>query len=88
VRVVAQGLVQGVGYRWFVQRSAERFSLTGWVRNLPSGEVEAEAQGERGMIDEFIRALRVGPRSAQVTRLAVDPRPAVDGESTFEIRGW
>jgi acylphosphatase len=59
--------VQGVGFRWFVCREAEALGLGGYVRNLPSGQVEVVAAGEKGLIDELVKTLRAGPRFASVS---------------------
>jgi acylphosphatase len=70
--IIVSGLVQGVGYRYFVQRYAAKLGLAGYARNLVTGEVEVETQGERGMIEELIKQLKIGPRAASVDRVAVD----------------
>ena len=90
VHIIAAGLVQGVGYRWFVARHAERLGLSGYVRNLWDGTVEVEAEGEKALLEDLIRELRVGPRSARVTDLRVEWKtPAPDGQAShhyFDIR--
>ena len=60
------GRVQGVGFRWFVREEARRLGLSGWVTNLPSGEVEVRAGGEQSSLDRLRRALQVGPAGAKV----------------------
>lgn len=70
--MIVEGLVQGVGFRWFVARHAESLGLTGYVSNLYNGNVEIEAVGERGLIEELIKQVKVGPRSAHVTNLKLD----------------
>jgi acylphosphatase len=55
--VFYSGRVQGVGFRFTAQRIAQRFAVTGWVRNLPDGRVELVAEGERSEIDGFINRL-------------------------------
>lgn len=70
--MVVEGLVQGVGFRWFVARRAEALGITGWVRNLYSGNVEIEAEGDRSLLEEFIKQVKVGPRSARVTNLKIE----------------
>ena len=75
--IVVEGLVQGVGYRWFASHRANELGLGGHVRNLADGNVEIEAEGERSLVEELIAALKVGPRSAHVRNLRimwVDPR--------------
>ena len=69
--IFVSGMVQGVGYRFFTQRAAEELNLSGWVRNLPDGRVQAEAEGPRPRIEEWLARLRVGPRMSSVTDVAV-----------------
>lgn len=70
--IVVSGLVQGVGYRYFAQRNAVALGLAGYAGNLVTGEVEIEAQGERGLIEDYINQLRIGPRAAIVKHVAVE----------------
>jgi acylphosphatase len=72
VHIVVEGMVQGVGFRWFVYRKAEALGITGWVRNLYNGSVEIEAEGDRSLLEEFIKEVKVGPRSARVTNLTIE----------------
>lgn len=80
VRVLVSGRVQGVGFRAFAQRQADRLGIDGWVRNLPDGRVEALAAGEETAVAEFVEALRRGPLIARVAGVEVaeapDDRPA------------
>ena len=64
-------MVQGVGYRFFTQRVADELHLSGWVRNLPDGRVQAEVEGPRPRVEEWLARLRVGPRLSSVTDVAV-----------------
>jgi acylphosphatase len=64
-----QGRVQGVGFRWFVQREAGELDLRGWVRNTEEGEVEVMASGSEAYLAELRASLRRGPRGARVDRL-------------------
>lgn len=66
---LVHGRVQGVSFRASAQRKAQQLGLTGWVRNLPDGEVEAVAQGEEAILDSFERWLWQGPEFARVTRV-------------------
>lgn len=70
-KISVQGRVQGVGYRWFALRNAQRLNIQGYVKNLYSGDVEVFAQGEEPMIAEFIHILRQGPSFSQVTDLEI-----------------
>ena len=89
-RIVVAGLVQGVGYRWFVAHHARQLGLAGSVRNLWDGTVEVEAEGERSMLEVLIRELRIGPRSARVTDLRIEwqepSRTLSPTSAQFEIR--
>ena len=67
------GRVQGVGFRWFVREQARALELAGWVRNLPTGEVELVAAGPAGALDKLERALRAGPPGAHVERVVRRP---------------
>ena len=69
--IVVSGMVQGVGYRYFVMRIARRMELTGWVRNLQSGEVEIEVEGARGLIETLIKELQTGNSWAVVRDIQV-----------------
>ncbi len=66
-RFVISGLVQGVGYRYFVLRAAARHQVMGTVRNLPDDRVEVIAEGDREAIDEFKNELAAGPLMAEVS---------------------
>jgi acylphosphatase len=65
-RYLVRGRVQGVGFRWFVVRLAERLDLGGAVRNLPNGTVEVMAEGGAAALAELEQGLRQGPRLARV----------------------
>ncbi|MCC6396649.1 MAG: acylphosphatase [Bacteroidetes bacterium] len=84
--ILVEGLVQGVGFRWFVARHAQALSLKGFVRNLYDGTVEVEAEGDRGLVEELIKHLKVGPRSAQVRDLHIEWRTPENETRPFEIR--
>jgi acylphosphatase len=79
--------VQGVGFRWFVEREAQALGLTGWVRNNEDGSVEILATGPLGQLSYLHEALRRGPRAARVDRVDVAPGQAVAGLKTFGIEG-
>jgi len=85
-RFRVRGRVQGVGFRWFVVDEARRLGLTGWVRNLPDGGVEAEAQGDVKAVAELAAALGRGPAAARVDEVRrEDLAPRQDAEA-FEVR--
>jgi len=86
VHMVARGLVQGVGFRWFVARRANALGLTGYVRNLIDGAVEIEAEGDRSLVEALMGDVRVGPRSAHVQDLMIDWKEPSHEPGQFIIR--
>lgn len=86
VHIIVQGLVQGVGFRYFVLRYASKLGLNGYVRNLYSGDVEIEAEGERGLIEEFIKEIKIGPRAGYVKDLRIEWQDFRDAFKGFEVR--
>jgi acylphosphatase len=86
-RYLIRGRVQGVGYRYFAAGAAERFGVTGFVRNLPTGEVEVHAEADHAVLEVFKIELERGPRMARVTEV-VESTVTVSGQySSFVIRG-
>jgi len=67
VRAIVQGRVQGVGYRWFARDAAQRLGLKGFVRNLPGGDVEVQAVGDRAVLERLVGQLYRGPGFGYVT---------------------
>lgn len=65
-KFLISGLVQGVGFRYFTQRSAARHQVLGYVRNLEDGRVEAVAQGNEKSVKDFLEDLNAGPTFARV----------------------
>ncbi|MEX2180120.1 MAG: acylphosphatase [Gemmatimonadaceae bacterium] len=84
VRVV--GVVQGVGFRWFVRERARRLGLSGWVRNRTDGSVEVLAAGDAEQLELLRGELRRGPDGAVVQALeAMNELPAEPAEQPFAI---
>jgi acylphosphatase len=84
-RYRVEGRVQGVGYRYFVQREADALKVTGFVRNMPDGSVEVVAEGAEGALATLEARLREGPsfaRVASVERASIAAR----GDQGFHIR--
>jgi acylphosphatase len=77
-RVRVSGRVQGVGFRWSAATEAERLGLTGSIRNVDEGYVEAEMSGEPDAVAEFTEWLRVGPAGARVDDIVIEDLPDVD----------
>jgi acylphosphatase len=79
--------VQGVGFRWFVWREAERLGLGGFARNLRDGTVEVVSQGPDEALDRLEQALRRGPSGAQVDGLEQLEVPAeLEVPNSFDIK--
>jgi acylphosphatase len=66
LHVRVTGIVQGVGFRWFVRERARRLGLSGWVRNLADGSVEVAASGAEHQLELLRRELQRGPNGARV----------------------
>ncbi len=85
-RATISGRVQGVGFRYFVLRHAMELGVDGYVRNLPTGQVEVVAQGDEAKLLELLAACRRGPRAAVVTGVDVQwLEPAEDVPSPFRV---
>lgn len=81
LHVRVTGIVQGVGFRWFVRERGRRLGLNGWVRNLPDGSVEVAASGDDGQLELLRGELLRGPRGAVVSelqQLAATPQPSTN----------
>lgn len=86
LRARVSGRVQGVGFRFFVQREATRLGLCGWVRNTADGDVELVARGSRQALGELVKALWEGPALARVHNVAVTWEEPDPGLKRFEVR--
>ena len=85
-KIIASGLVQGVGYRYFVLRHADNLNLKGYTQNLYTGEVLVEVEGEIGLINELIRQLKIGPMKSHVTNCLVEWPEHKNEFKRFEVR--
>ncbi len=87
--VLVSGRVQGVAFRWYAREAAEGLGVSGWVRNLPDGRVEAWIEGEEGSVRAMLGWLEKGPPAAHVTGVQVSERDP-EGVEGFEVRrgGW
>ncbi len=86
VRVLIRGVVQGVGFRAFVARLARRFGIKGYVRNMPTGEVEAVFDGEESKVRLMIEFCKRGPPLARVEGIEVEEIDEDERFPGFEIR--
>jgi len=83
----SSGRVQGVGFRWFTWDAATREGLSGFVRNLPDGSVEAVVEGEHDALDRFEWKISSGPRGARVDHVDREAAPATGRFQDFSVRG-
>ena len=83
--IVVNGLVQGVGFRYFVIRNAQQLGLKGYVKNLYDGSVFTVVEGEKGLIEELFKKIKIGPRSAHVSNFKIEWGEYKNEFSTFEV---
>ena len=90
VHAIVRGRVQGVGYRAETQQQGRMLGLVGWVRNLPDGSVELEAEGPRAALDALLAWAALGPPGARVdaleTRWLGAKEDAAGAARGFEVR--
>jgi acylphosphatase len=89
-RYIVRGRVQGVGFRWFVEREAAAIGLVGWVRNNEDSTVELVAAGDPEQLELLKSRLQQGPRASRVDRVEEsEPMPddIIDNLKSFQIRG-
>jgi acylphosphatase len=84
--VLIYGYVQGVGFRFSVQRAADSHGVSGWVRNRPDGAVEAVFEGEAEDVEALVKFCSRGPRGAEVERVEVEEE-LPEGLSGFRVAG-
>lgn len=85
--LIISGRVQGVGFRYFTYRNAQKFQLTGWVQNLNDGTVETVLQGSSENIEQMLERLREGPPSARVHDIKeIDGNAGNNQYDEFSIR--
>jgi acylphosphatase len=85
IHVIVTGQVQGIGFRYFVKRQSEALCLTGFVRNLPEGQVEVVAEGSVDKLNQLIKLLEIGPSGALVIDLNMDMEAATGEFRDFQI---
>jgi acylphosphatase len=87
-QIRVHGRVQGVGFRYFVQRAGDRLGLTGNVRNRPDDTVEIVVAGDAELIEEFLKEVTKGPPLSRVERLEIEDIAPVEKFRGFHIEGW
>ncbi|WP_427159712.1 acylphosphatase [Aliinostoc sp. HNIBRCY26] len=83
--VFISGRVQGVGYRYATVDTASQLGLTGWVRNLPDGRVEAVFEGAQEVVEDILRWCHAGPPAAVVQDVKVEYEHP-EGLRVFEVK--
>ena len=86
LHAIVYGFVQGVFFRAFVSRQARALGLNGYVRNLPEGAVEVQAEGERNRLEELIGYLKVGPPGARVEKVVTNWSEYTRNYSGFNVK--
>ena len=84
--IVVNGLVQGVGFRYFVIREAKKLGLNGYVKNLYTGEVLTVVEGEKAIVEEMVTKLKIGPIHASVKSCKVDWQTPINEFTEFEVK--
>jgi acylphosphatase len=86
VHVIVQGAVQGVGFRYFALRTAQKHAIQGYVKNCSNGNVELDIEGETERIDTFLHEIQTGARFAEIDHVALEWQQEVLNYSGFEIQ--
>ncbi len=84
--IISIGLVQGVGFRYFVLRKAQALGLKGFVKNLYSGEVQTVVEGEKSIIEDFFLQIKVGPSHASVNKCTIEWQQYKNEFKNFEVK--
>jgi acylphosphatase len=85
IHLIVSGVVQGVGFRWYVERVANNLGLVGYVRNLYDGSVETYAEGEEDALNAFYKEMKIGPRSAHVADVKMNWKEYTGDFKDFRI---
>jgi acylphosphatase len=84
--ITASGRVQGVGFRYFVYRNAEKLNLNGYTQNLANGDVITVVEGGKELIEQLVDIISKGPSHAFVKNTKVAWSNSFNEFSTFEVR--
>ncbi|KAJ3505366.1 hypothetical protein NM208_g16200 [Fusarium decemcellulare] len=85
VYFVVHGRVQGVGFRYFTQKKAQEYGVTGWCRNTHDKKVEGEAQGTDEILTKFFKDVDNGPSHARVTQVTQEERGILEDDDRFIV---
>jgi len=86
VHIIVKGKVQGVYFRAYAQKQAIKLNVSGFVRNLPSGDVEIVAEGDKSAVQTLVTWCHKGPLLARVKQVAANPYQISENFDGFEIR--
>jgi acylphosphatase len=84
--ILVNGFVQGVGFRYFVVRHAEKLGLNGYTKNLHTGEVLTVVEGEHYLIEDLYNQLKIGPLHADVKNTSIKWSESKNEFKRFEVR--
>ena len=85
ININLKGRVQGVGFRYHTQNAASKYGIKGWVKNIPDGSVEIEAQAPEKNLELFVEACKKGPMLAKVKHTVINDLPLAN-YTNFEIK--
>ena len=85
VHLIIEGRVQGVFFRASTKEEAEKLEINGWVRNLPGGSVEIQAEGRKENLEQFLKWCHRGPSNAVVSNVDIEYLQPTGEFSTFNI---
>ncbi|MCM8785232.1 MAG: acylphosphatase [Candidatus Omnitrophica bacterium] len=81
-----EGIVQGVGFRWYARRIGNSVKINGWVKNLPDGRVEIVIEGEEEKLEEFLQELKEGYLGENIKKIEKFEEEYTGEFKSFEIR--
>ena len=84
--IIAIGLVQGVGFRYFVSQTARRLKLNGFVKNLFNGDVLTVVEGPKVIVEDLFNQIKIGPMHAQVNKANINWLKNKNEFNDFEVR--
>jgi acylphosphatase len=85
VKIIVSGIVQGVGFRYFIARVSNELNLTGYVKNLWNGDVEIYAEGRKEFVEEIVKKAQAGPSHSRVSGCKVEWLDFTNKYDNFEI---
>lgn len=87
LHAIIEGRVQGVNFRYFVLRKADKLGVSGWVRNTYQGQVEVLAEGNRSKLELLLGHLRIGPPSSFVSEVKSKWGKSSSNFTNFSVKG-